>query len=372
MVRDHNVNFLAIQETKLEVISDKLCYSLWGSEDCNWVFVPAQGANGGMLSLWSKSNANLIFSFSGEGFLGVCIDWGVRELRCYIVNVYSKCDLASKKILWSNLIMSKGGFGAGNWCVVGDFNAVMEPGERKWVNVETALSSEMKAFSDFLGEMHMVDLPCLGRRFTWYHASGRAMSRLDRIFVSMEWIESFANVVLWVLARDVSDHCPLVLKIVNYDWGPKPFRFNYHWLEHKQFQEVVKGAWESCEATGWMGFILKEKLKRLKLCLKDWSKVEFGSVDTRLKKIIDDIQVLDIRGETFGLVSEEVTQRKELFSELWKLQKSKEAIIFQRSRSKWLRQGDANSKYFHGCIAARKKRNSISALKVGDIWLESP
>ncbi|MCI56872.1 transposon TX1 putative protein, partial [Trifolium medium] len=34
--------------------------------------------------------------------------------------------------------------------------------------------------------------------------------------------------------------------------------------------------------------------------------------------------------------------------------------------------GDANSKFFHGCIVARNKRNSIVALKDGPRWLESP
>jgi hypothetical protein len=30
--------------------------------------------------------------------------------------------------------------------------------------------------------------------------------------------------------------------------------------------------WVDLEATGWMGFVLKEKLKELKLVLKAWSK----------------------------------------------------------------------------------------------------
>ena len=28
---------------------------------------------------------------------------------------------------------------------------------------------------------------------------------------------------LWVLPRDVSDHCPLILKVGGWDWGPNPF-----------------------------------------------------------------------------------------------------------------------------------------------------
>ncbi|MCH98111.1 endonuclease/exonuclease/phosphatase family protein, partial [Trifolium medium] len=52
-------------------------------------------------------------------------------VRCFVVNVYSKCDMVSKRRLWNNIIMSKAGFGSGNWCVLGDFNAVREPNERR-------------------------------------------------------------------------------------------------------------------------------------------------------------------------------------------------------------------------------------------------
>jgi uncharacterized protein YhbP (UPF0306 family) len=119
-----------------------------------------------------------------------------------------------------------------------------------------------------------------------------------------------------------------------------------------------------------MAFVLKEKLKALKLCLKDWHKSEFGCVEDRITKIVEDIKGLDLRGEASGLIPQEVEVRKTLFDQYWNLQKIKEASIFQRSRSKWLRQGDANSKFFQGCVKSRCKKNTISALRVGDIWLD--
>ncbi|MCI06232.1 endonuclease/exonuclease/phosphatase family protein [Trifolium medium] len=94
LVRDHKVDFLALQETKMETILDDFCQSLWGSADCSWAFVPAVGASGGILS--------------------IC------------------------------------GFGSGNWCVVGDFNAVKMPEERRGVNIESSLTTEMRGFSGFL------------------------------------------------------------------------------------------------------------------------------------------------------------------------------------------------------------------------------
>jgi hypothetical protein len=47
------------------------------------------------------------------------------------------------------------------------------------------------------------------------------------------------------------------------DWGPRPFRFNNHLL-HGDFKNLVEVSWRSNSLSGWMGFILKEKLKGLK------------------------------------------------------------------------------------------------------------
>jgi exonuclease III len=98
LIRNNKIDFLAIQETKLEVISENLCYGLWGSCDCDWVFLPSEGRSGGILSIWSKPNNSLIFSFMGDGFVGVCLEWGLLKTICFVVNVYSKCDIHSKRL----------------------------------------------------------------------------------------------------------------------------------------------------------------------------------------------------------------------------------------------------------------------------------
>lgn len=73
LVREQHVDFLAIQETKLEVVTDNLCFSLWGDKDCEWAFLPSRGNSGGILSIWRKSASKLIHSFIGDGYVGVCV-----------------------------------------------------------------------------------------------------------------------------------------------------------------------------------------------------------------------------------------------------------------------------------------------------------
>jgi hypothetical protein len=187
---------------------------IWGSDDCLWVYLPSRGNSGGILSIWRASTASLVFSFTGDGFVGVSLDWGIHKKRCFVVNIYSKCDLNSKRNLWSDLLMSKTGFGNGEWCLIGDFNAVLHRGERKGLNHSDpyVYSVELAEFREFVSRMDLIDVPVLGRKFTWFHPNGVTMSRIDRALVSEDWLRSWNNPSLWILPRTVSDHCPTVLR----------------------------------------------------------------------------------------------------------------------------------------------------------------
>jgi hypothetical protein len=257
--------------------------------------------------------------------------------------------------------MSKGGFGRGRWCFVGDFNAVLHREERRGVNgiASSSQLNEIVEFQAFVDVLEVVDLPVLGRNFTWFHSSGSSMSRIDRALVSSEWISCWGNPSLWILPRTISDHCPLVLKHDNIDWGPRPFRFNNHWLKHLDFNRVVEEFWRIQTRPGWMGFVLKEKLKGLKLKIKEWSRNVYGAIDSKILILV-------------GLSEVDLVLRKQKFTTLWHLLKSKDSVLVQRSRVRWLKEGDENTSFFHNCVKSRRIRNGIRALHVDGQWIETP
>jgi hypothetical protein len=74
LILSENVDFMAIQETKLEAISDSLCYSLWGGPNCDWAFLPSEGSSGGILSLWRKVNLSLFLPLLGKGLWGCVLN----------------------------------------------------------------------------------------------------------------------------------------------------------------------------------------------------------------------------------------------------------------------------------------------------------
>jgi len=96
------------------------------------------------------------------------------------------------------------------------------------------------------------------------------------------------------------------------------------------------------ELRGWMGFVLKSNFKGLNLKIKELNKAEYGRVEIKLLKLKKEITVLDERSEVCTLLNQEVESRRTKFGEMWSLLRSIYATVFQRSSSKWLREGDEN------------------------------
>jgi hypothetical protein len=97
--------------------------------------------------------------------------------------------------------------------------------------------------------------------------------------------------------------------------GPKPFRFCNHWLLHQGFKKVVEDCWGAANITGWMGFVLKEKLKELKEVIKEWNRTEFGRMEESIRGLILNIKSIDAKGEEGSLSALEIERRRNLFKD---------------------------------------------------------
>ncbi|GJX96354.1 cysteine-rich receptor-like protein kinase [Tanacetum coccineum] len=63
-----------------------------------------------------------------------------------------------------------------------------------------------------------------GQKFTRTSDDGLKFSKLDRFLVSEGFKNKWGNLSTVALDRKLSDHCPIVLKDMDVDFGPKPFR----------------------------------------------------------------------------------------------------------------------------------------------------
>ena len=96
--------------------------------------------------------------------------------------------------------------------------------------------------------------------------------------------------------------------------------------------------------------------------MRNFNKIYYEEISMKvIKKMkeLDEIQLVKLNGGTKGNVIE---REREIARELNELKQVEESYFKQKSRIKWLKEGDQNTKYFHGMMAARQKKNTISVL----------
>jgi len=61
----------------------------------------------------------------------------------------------------------------------------------KGVSIRDNQSSKMRGFNNFTDSNLLIELALVGKHFTWFNSNGNAMSRLDKVLVSEEWLHKW-------------------------------------------------------------------------------------------------------------------------------------------------------------------------------------
>ncbi|GKV22035.1 hypothetical protein SLEP1_g31939 [Rubroshorea leprosula] len=332
LVQEEKPDFLFLQETKLEKVDVGICRQLWNSDEVDWVAKGSSGASGGLLCTWDSRRFVKREDFSGDGLVGLVEEWGANKRQYSLINVYGPNDRQKKASLWEELrkmVTDK----EGCWLIVGDFNAVRGPEERRG---RTGESPDMKDFDEFIVTTDLVDVKLSNKSYTWYKPDGTTRSRLDRFLLSTEMSNMEGEWIQQGLPRNISDHCAIVLKSRTTDWGPRPFRVLDAWQQHPDFKKFVEDKWREMEVEGYAGYKCQQKLKLLKGFLKGWNKEVFRNMEAQYEQAVKKIEQVDMQNEISDLEDAEIVKRQEGFSEMWDVLRKKELIWKQKSRTKVL------------------------------------
>ena len=230
LVRKERVDMMCLQETKKELVDKASCQALWGDSDISWAIQPANNSAGGILCIRSEHVFKLEKKCMDCGFIyleGTLIADGVKVS---IVNLYSPCEVGLKRNLWEQIRQLRNANMGGLWCILGDFKSIRRPSERVGSSQRQQDERSIKEFNEWIADLEVDDVTCVGRKYTWYRPNGKAKSRLDRFLVSADWFNKCQDNCQFILQRNFSDHCPILLRSSNVVWGPKPFRVLDCWF----------------------------------------------------------------------------------------------------------------------------------------------
>ncbi|GKV29432.1 hypothetical protein SLEP1_g38359 [Rubroshorea leprosula] len=368
LVQVEKLDFLFLQETKLENVDVGICRQLWNSDEFDWVVKGSSGASGGLLCMWDMRQFVKREVFTGDGFVGFAGEWGANKKQYFLINVYGPIDRQKKASLWEvlrKMVTDK----EGCWLIAGDFNAVRGPEERQG---RTGESPNMKDFDEFIVTTDLVDVKLSNKRYTWYKPDGTAKSRLDRFLLSTEMSNVEGEWIQQGLPRNISDHCAIVLKSRTTDRGPRPFRVLDAWQQHPDFKKFVEDKWSEMMVEGFAGYKCQQKLRLLKGFLKGWNKDVFGNMEAQYEQDVEKIEQVDMQNEISDLEDSEIVKRQEGFAEMWDVLRKRELIWKQKSRSKWVHEGDANTRFFHRVAKGRRAQNNIAGLMCDGAWIDDP
>ncbi|GKA73101.1 RNA-directed DNA polymerase, eukaryota [Tanacetum coccineum] len=191
------------------------------------------------------------------------------------------------------------------------------------------------AFNSFINSGGLVEVPSGGYTFTWALKSAAKMSKLDRFLISEDLMRACPHISSITLDRFLSDHRPILLRELNLDYGPTPFRFFHNRFYLEGFNSFVSSTWNSIsiqEPNGMLMFVKKLKIlkRQIRLWVKD-KKDKANIVKKNLKKKIADIDLHLDKGDVTPVT---LGDRLASFNKLLELEKMEAIDLAQKAKIK--------------------------------------
>ncbi|XP_057450425.1 uncharacterized protein LOC130742258 [Lotus japonicus] len=176
-----------LQETKLNDDREG-SFRGWLNAGMEVVCVPAVHSPGGLATLWRRDIFNNERVIKGNGFLFVQLRIQSSGEVLFVGNVYGPQDVTGRVRMFEELGREVEGM-EGRIVVGGDYNAILNDGERQGVAVDTRGEG---AFKDFVLSNFLIDLPMQNGDFTWGSTRGSGLwSRLDRWLINEDALLGF-------------------------------------------------------------------------------------------------------------------------------------------------------------------------------------
>ncbi|XP_028105623.1 uncharacterized protein LOC114304685 [Camellia sinensis] len=175
LVRERCVDVLFLQETKRSSMDDHFVKTIWPYEELEFLLVDLEGSAGGLLCIWKPQVFELKGCCSSSKNFIILSGMSSNSFQCTLVNIYAPNKVLRRRQLWDSLVSIHQHF-PNPWCVGADFNEIRYMGERKCCS---SRERGMKDVNEFVKKLELIDMPLLGRQYTWCNAlDGNMWSRI--------------------------------------------------------------------------------------------------------------------------------------------------------------------------------------------------
>eukprot|EP00253_Pinus_taeda_P035907 PITA_35907 len=193
-------------------------------------------------------------------------------------------------------------------------------------------AQSMEEFNEMITDQRLVDIPTTNGVHTWNNRRGgrnEIASRLDRFLLSEQ-----------ILNRDVFIEAKILPGLGVEEW----------WTQSK-----VKGKGKM--------HTIQLKLKEIKGKIKKWNKEEFGNIMEEKQKLEREMEEIWQKIILEGRDEERSNEEGRIISQFEERRKHEDILWRQKSRIKWLREGERNTKFFHQAMVQNRQRNQIFSIK---------
>ena len=185
------------------------------------------------------------------------------------------------------------------------------------------------------------------------------MERLDRAFVSIDWLNQYPSYSLRNLPIIRSDHGLIILDFDYFTpFRKRPFKFEHMWTTHPSCKDMVQQAWLFQSHRSRVEQLWKNLLNVKKIALAG-NKQVFGKVQRVIRLKQDQLQQIQNSISTI----KDVRLERSVRNDLEELLNKEELMWPQKARSNWILQGDRNTKFFQTVVRQKRARNRIMQIK---------
>ena len=299
-----------------------------------------------------------------------------EDIKFTLINIYAPNENTEKIDFFDKLQTKlKAVYAEENIILMGDFNTVMS-NELDIIAGRPHCVENVSSLRKVVNSISLTDVWRLfhekEKAFTWYRSSPFIARRLDYCFVSKQMLQLCINCEILTVPN--TDHKAVTLEVsdTQFTRGPGYWRFNNSYLNDTAFTAQMKELLNKM-ATEFEKITYDSAVEKWEFCkirIREFC-TEYGKMKAYNKK--NNLIELQIRLKNIELKLIADPSDAEAQREMIKVKNQIEIIAIEkargaqiRSRTRWVEEGEKNTKYFLSLEKSRGNNNTMTSLRKND------